>query len=142
MSEMSGSVSGRKEGDKVSNGRHILRGLMQAKREQQLVEAGQRAQARATRTPLEQLNFLNKRLGAGVGAKIERARLWLQLQNMSHPLSKNGKTGTDEQIAAAEEDLKLAKLERQGYRIMRQLGLSPRTSEEYLEGVSAECGHA
>jgi hypothetical protein len=131
MSEMIEAVSGRKEGDKVSNGRHILRGLYQAKREKQLMEAEQRAQARAIRTPGEQFEMLRKRLGLGVGAKKERARLWLQILNMSHPLSKNGKTGTDKQIAETEKDLEIAKMESRGYRIMRKLGLSPRTEAEY-----------
>ncbi len=135
MSETSGVVSGRKDGDKVSNGRHILRGLYKAKQEKQLAEAGERAQARAMRTPEEQLTLLTKRLGLGVGAKKERARLWLEIQMKPHPLSKNGKVGTDEQIAAAEKDFEIAKMESLGFRIMRQLGLAERPYSEYEEAM-------
>lgn len=39
-----------------------------------------RAQERAERSPLQQITLLNKRLGAGQGAKKERHRLWLQIE--------------------------------------------------------------
>lgn len=44
-------------------------------RERRNKEAQERTQARATRTPAQQLALLDEKFGKGVGAKKERARL-------------------------------------------------------------------
>lgn len=51
--------------------RENFSGTKQARRE----DAVKRAAVRAARTPQEQLDILDKRLGVGVGAKKEREKL-------------------------------------------------------------------
>lgn len=139
MSETSGIVSGRKDGDKVSNGRHILRGLYKAKQEKQLAEVGERAQARAMGTPEEQLALLDQRLGAGVGAKKERAILsYLVLYIKGMPSDEAAKNQWVKDLKDLIQKIYDAKMESLGFRIMRQLGLSDRPITEYRIG----CIHA
>jgi len=141
MSETSGAVSGQK--DKVSNGRHILRGLYEAKREKQLAGVGERAEARASRTPVEQLELLDQRLGVGIGAKVERAELaFLAAYGQGAPEDPAACEVWKQELNSLLNKTWNAKLEVEGYRIMRKLGLSPRTSEGHqvvsLPGVTSE----
>lgn len=48
-------------------------------KEMKMMEADERNTARAKRTPKEQLQRLDQKLGAGVGARKERARLIQQV---------------------------------------------------------------
>ena len=60
-------------------GRGINRGHQ---RRQELSEkAAELAEARAARTPTQQLALLDERLGAGVGASKERAKLAALIEN-------------------------------------------------------------
>lgn len=52
---------------------------MSARREDRDDEAFDRLERRYERTPAEQLAELDRRLGKGIGAKRERARLWAEL---------------------------------------------------------------
>ena len=54
-------------------GRGINRGYQ--RREELAEKAAELAEARAARTPTQQLALLDERLGAGVGASKERAKL-------------------------------------------------------------------
>ena len=54
-------------------GRGINRGYQ--RREELAEKAAELAEARAARTPAQQLALLDERLGAGVGASKERAKL-------------------------------------------------------------------
>ena len=51
------------------------KGVARRKKEQKRAEAEARAAARAQRSPQAQIALLDKRLGKGVGAARERARL-------------------------------------------------------------------
>jgi hypothetical protein len=51
------------------------KGIARAKREQKKKEAEERQQARAARTPEQQIARLDKMFGKGKGAERERARL-------------------------------------------------------------------
>lgn len=50
-------------------------------KEMKVTEADKRNVARAKRTPTEQIRRLDQKLGAGVGAKKERARLSQQINS-------------------------------------------------------------
>ncbi|WP_207842588.1 hypothetical protein [Williamsia soli] len=52
---------------------------MSARREDRDDEAFERLEKRYERTPEQQLAELDRRLGRGIGAKRERARLWAEL---------------------------------------------------------------
>ncbi len=121
-------MSERKEGDRQSNGRHALREVYEAKRAEKLAMVGIRRLERCDRGSLGQFDILNKRLGVGIGAKKERARLKLQILTFV-----GGEIVTSMEGNRAAKELAIAKMESLGYRIMRRLGLSPRTPEEYEE---------
>lgn len=53
--------------------------MMQSKIRRQK-SAIQLAEERAKRTPEQQLDILDQRLGVGIGAKKERDRLWKQIE--------------------------------------------------------------
>ena len=114
----------KKEGDRQSNGRHIMREAYAAKREEQMWVLVERQIVRASRTLCDQLDLLDQRLGKGVGAKKERARSWMKLLA---PAVGHG-IGAEELIDERSHQLKDAKMESRGYRIMRRLGLSERES--------------
>lgn len=122
---------GAQDGDKQSNGRHALKLVYEAKKKRQLVEVAERKTARIGLTAIDKIELLDARLGDGVGAKIERARLTLKRVTALGELAENGA------VEKLTKDLEVAKMESRGYRIMRQLGLAPRTIAEYEEAKYA-----
>ena len=54
---------------------------MNARREDRDLEAFDRLERRYERTPAEQIAELDRRLGAGVGAKRERTRLMAEVES-------------------------------------------------------------
>lgn len=56
-------------------------------KQQKMSEANERNVARAKRTPVVQLRRLDQKLGAGIGAKKERARLLQQLQEVPNGMA-------------------------------------------------------
>ncbi len=119
------------EGGRPSNGRHTLREAYAGKREWQLGGVEARLIERSLRTPEEQLARLDYRFGVGIGAKKERARLKLEMLTFV-----GGEIVTSMKGNRAAKELAIAKMESQGYRIMRRLGLTER------ELLKFGCTHA
>ena len=64
-------------------------------REQRRESANELAQLRATRTPQQQIEILDKRLGKDTGAKKERARLAALIEAAKSPAKKETKSKSE-----------------------------------------------
>ena len=78
MSTESGQT---RQGHREGPAARKARGTPQRERELRNTEAVVRDEARAARSPQEQLALLDERLGKGIGAKRERERLLAQIAN-------------------------------------------------------------
>ncbi len=99
---------------------------------------------RSQRTPADQIALLDKRLGVGKGAIVERANLALKMaEERLAPKGPGVKKNADgsaqvtintvgkdawKEIMGFHAKVQAAKLEVRGYRCMRRFGLSPRTA--------------